>query len=91
MSEYLFQYRGIDPTTWVYLSSLLLIGLFFKFGRVWSVRNLDLILLILLGPGLLIIYQAQTGLGELNVRMANAAAENSASTSATSLPTRPAR
>lgn len=83
MSEYLFQYRGIDPTTWVYLSSLLLIGLFFKFGRVWSVRNLDLILLILLGPGLLIIYQAQTGLGELNVRMANAAAENSASTSAT--------
>ncbi|MCU0871626.1 MAG: DUF2029 domain-containing protein [Pirellulaceae bacterium] len=40
--------------TWVYLSSLLMIGLYFKFGRFWSVRNLDLVLLILLAPGLLI-------------------------------------
>jgi hypothetical protein len=53
MSEFLFQYQKVNPTTWVYLSSLLMIGLYFKFGRFWSVRNLDLMLLILLAPGLL--------------------------------------
>jgi len=31
-----------------------MIGLYFKFGRFWSVRNLDLVLLILLAPGLLL-------------------------------------
>jgi hypothetical protein len=55
MSEILFQYVKVYPTTWVYLSSLLMIGLFFKFGRFWSVRNLDLVLLILLAPGLLLV------------------------------------
>lgn len=55
MSEILslFQYHRVNPTTWVYLSSLLTIGLFFKFNRFWSIRNLDLLLLMLLGPGLL--------------------------------------
>ena len=68
MSDYLFQYRGIDPSTWVYLSSLLLIGLFFKFGRLWSVRNLDLILLILLGPGLLMVHRGQLEQAQLGQR-----------------------
>ena len=52
MNEILFHYEKIAPTTWAYLSSLLIVGLFFKFGRFWSVRNLDLLLLILLAPGL---------------------------------------
>ncbi len=60
MSDFLFQYHAVEPTTWVYLSSLLLIGLFFKFGRLFSVRNLDLLLLILLGPGLLMVYYGQS-------------------------------
>lgn len=64
MSEILFQYHKVNPTTWVYLSSLLMIGLYFKFGRFWSVRNLDLVLLILLAPGFLL---AQYG-GESRVR-----------------------
>jgi hypothetical protein len=55
MSEILFYYHGVDPTTWAYLSSLLTIALFFKFSRVWSVRNADLIGLILLAPGLLCV------------------------------------
>ena len=55
MSEILLYYRGVGPTTWAYLSSLLTIALFFKFSRVWSVRNLDLIGLILLAPGLIAI------------------------------------
>ena len=56
MGQFLFRYHAVQPTTWVYLSSLLTIGLFFKFGRFWSVRNLDLLMLILLSPGLLMLY-----------------------------------
>jgi hypothetical protein len=59
MSEILFHYHKVNPTTWVYLSSLLMIGLFFQFNRFWSVRNLDLILLILLAPGLLMVNQSR--------------------------------
>ena len=63
MSEFLFQYYPVHPTTWVYLSSLLMIGVYFKFSRFWSVRNLDLALLILLAPGLLMVH-----FGEQRVR-----------------------
>jgi hypothetical protein len=56
MSEFLYHYHPVEPATWFYLSSLLTIGLFFKFSRLWSVRNLDLLLLILLAPGLLFIH-----------------------------------
>jgi hypothetical protein len=59
MSDFLFQYYPVHPTTWAYLSSLLMVGLFFKFGRFWSVRNLDLLLLIALAPGLLLIHFGQ--------------------------------
>lgn len=63
MSELLFHYQKVNPTTWAYLSSLLLLGLFFKFGRFWSVRNFDLILLILLAPGLLLTFYGQESAG----------------------------
>ena len=56
MHEFLFQYHKVYPTTWAYLSSLLMIGLYFKFGRFWSVRNLDLVLLVMLAPGLLLVH-----------------------------------
>ncbi|MBI3467493.1 MAG: hypothetical protein HY000_31170 [Planctomycetes bacterium] len=48
-----------DPNlaTWVYISALLTIGIYFKFNRVWSVRNLDLALLISLAPALLLLEQ----------------------------------
>src|SRR5262245_48989538 len=55
MSEILFQYYKIHPTTWVYVSSLLIIAVYFKFNRFWSVRNLDLMMLILLAPGMLMV------------------------------------
>ncbi len=55
MQQILIYYEGVPPTTWVYLSSLLMIGLFFKFSRFWSVRNVDLLLLILFAPGLLLV------------------------------------
>ena len=64
MSDILFHYYRVNPTTWFYLSSLLSIALFFKFNRLWSMRNLDLLGLILLAPGLLAVeyggYKAST-------------------------------
>ncbi len=55
MSDILIQYDRVPAITWVYLSSLLTIGLFFKFSRFWSIRNLDLVALILLAPGMLLV------------------------------------
>ena len=55
MQEVLFGYE-LNPTTWAYLSSMLIVGVYFKFGRFWSVRNLDLITLIGFVPGLLLLY-----------------------------------
>jgi hypothetical protein len=55
MREILFGYK-LDPTTWAYVSALMMIGIYFKFRRFWSVRNLDLIGLIAFSPGLLLVY-----------------------------------
>lgn len=54
MSELPWAFQQIEPTTWAYVSSLLMLALFFKFSRLWSIRNLDLTLLVLLAPGLLL-------------------------------------
>ena len=55
MNESPFDYQPIAHSTWAYLSSLLMLALFFKFNRFWSVRNFDLLLIILLAPGILLI------------------------------------
>jgi hypothetical protein len=44
-----------NPATWFYFSWLLAVALFFKFGRVFSLRNLDVLTLFLFAPGLLLI------------------------------------
>ncbi|MDR1142251.1 MAG: DUF2029 domain-containing protein [Planctomycetaceae bacterium] len=54
MPNSFFQYEML-PTTWFYVSTLIILALFFKFNRFWSVRNLDLIVLVLLTPGLLML------------------------------------
>lgn len=54
MEEILSGYRVNEPT-WFYLSLLLILAVFFKFGRIWSIRNLDLCLLLSLSPGLLLV------------------------------------
>ncbi len=51
MPTSLFQYEML-PTTWFYLSSLLILAVFFRFNRVFSVRNLDVLALIALTPGM---------------------------------------
>jgi hypothetical protein len=59
MREILIQYEPVNPTTWAYLASLLMIAVYFKFNRVFSVRNLDLIGLIALAPALLLVQFGQ--------------------------------
>ncbi len=63
MPEILFHYERVNPTSWAYLSSLLMLALCFKFNRVWSVRNLDLFLMISLAPGLLLVQYAWENIG----------------------------
>lgn len=62
MQEILFEYE-MHPTTWFYVSSLMMIGVFFKFHRFFSVRNLDLLGLIAFTPGLLLIAHRKDELG----------------------------
>lgn len=77
MSEFLFQYHKVHPATWAYLSSLLVIALFFVFSRVWRVRNLDLVLVILLAPGLLMVIYGRESLRKASVLLAEAARTDS--------------
>lgn len=44
-----------NATTWFYFSLLLAIAVFFKFNRVLSLRNWDMLALFMLVPGLLLI------------------------------------
>lgn len=63
MPDILFHYERVNPTSWAYLSSLLMLALYFKFNRIWSVRNIDLFLLISLAPGLLLVQWAAENAG----------------------------
>ncbi len=63
MQEILYNYKPVSPTTWVYISSLIMIAVYFKFRRFWSVRNLDLVGLILFAPGLILVLHGRERLG----------------------------
>lgn len=54
MESLLIEFR-LDRPTWFYLSLLLVVAAYFRFGRIWSLRNLDLLLLLALSPGLLLL------------------------------------
>ena len=45
-----------NATTWFVFSFLLAMALFFKFSRVLSIRNLDVIMIFALVPGLLFVH-----------------------------------
>lgn len=44
---------GVGPDIWLFLTMFGCVTLFFKFSRIWSVRNLDLLLLFALAPGMM--------------------------------------
>lgn len=52
--------QHVDSSVWAFAASVLLISIFFKFNRFWSVRNLDLCLIILMAPFLLMVHQGMT-------------------------------
>lgn len=62
MNDFPFGYEKIAAVTWAYWSALLVLSLFFKFNRFWSFRNIDLVLLILLSPGLIIVVRSESQL-----------------------------
>ena len=62
MQDILIEYEML-PTTWFYVSSLLIIGIFFKFQRFFSIRNLDLVGLLTFSPGLLLVVYGHTAWG----------------------------
>src|SRR2546421_12615457 len=49
-----------NATTWFYFSFLLAVALFFKFSRLLSIRNWDVVMIFLLVPGLLLLQQARS-------------------------------
>lgn len=55
MDQILKGYQPISLTTWVYLSSLLTVAIYFKFSRLWSMRNVDVLALLLMAPGLVLV------------------------------------
>lgn len=52
---------GIGAEAWLFLTLLMCLTLFFKFGRIWSVRNLDLLLIFALVPGMITLVGAGAG------------------------------
>jgi hypothetical protein len=54
-SSIFFEIRLPTPATWFYFSALLAVALFFKFSRLLSMRNWDVLTLFLLVPGLLLL------------------------------------
>lgn len=59
MKELLYFYQPPEPATWIFLSSFMLLAVYFVFQRFFSIRNLDVLLLLLLSPGLLMVYEGR--------------------------------
>ena len=55
----------VNPATWFYLSLLLIVAVYFRFMRVFSLRNVDLLLLLSASPGLLFLANAEASLETL--------------------------
>ncbi|MFM2011682.1 MAG: hypothetical protein RLZZ396_466, partial [Planctomycetota bacterium] len=52
-------YTITEPPSWIVLSVFSLIGLFFVFYRFWSLRNLDILLILAFIPGFMLVYEGQ--------------------------------
>jgi hypothetical protein len=53
--DYILEGYSVNETTWFCLSLLLTVAVFFRFNRLWSLRNLDLVLLLSISPALLML------------------------------------
>lgn len=57
MNHILHGYR-VNEATWFYLSLVLILAVYFRFGRFWSLRNLDLALMLGIAPALLYVQES---------------------------------
>src|SRR5262249_40153165 len=69
-----FDFNLPNAATWFYFSLLLGIALFFKFSRLLSVRNVDVLTLFLLVPGLLLLQEGRQAAPDSHVQLAAKAA-----------------
>lgn len=70
-----FDFSLPNATTWSLFSLILTVALFFKFSRLLSVRNWDLLTLFLLVPGLLILQDTHRAIAEVNQQILQAQQE----------------
>lgn len=59
MHSIFFDFERPNPTTWLYFSIILVVAMFFRFSRVFSLRNFDLISLYVPMPGFLFLLESQ--------------------------------
>ncbi|MDR0391668.1 MAG: DUF2029 domain-containing protein [Planctomycetaceae bacterium] len=57
--------------TWFYISTLIILTIFFKFNRTLCVRNFDLLLLLCLSPGLILLAMDDSQLGYIWIFVVN--------------------
>ena len=48
---------AVNDATWLYLSFVLTVTVYFRFSRVFSLRNADMVLLLAISPGILLVRQ----------------------------------
>ena len=56
--NYVLHGYQVNEATWFHLSLVLILAVYFRFGRVWSLRNLDLILMLSIAPALLYVQES---------------------------------
>ncbi|MES2792559.1 MAG: hypothetical protein V4719_23305 [Planctomycetota bacterium] len=59
--NYVLHGYQVNEATWFHLSFVLILSVYFRFGRFWSLRNLDLILMLSIAPALLYVQESPAG------------------------------
>lgn len=78
-SSFFFDFSLPNATTWSLFSLILAVALFFKFSRLLSVRNWDLLTLFLLVPGLLILLDTHRAIVEVSQQISEAQRDTTSS------------
>lgn len=80
MSQFLFYYVRPEPQTWVFLSIFSILGVFVVFHRFWSMRNLDILLILSFTLGYMMVYEGnKAALSNGEVALAESIASGSGS------------
>jgi len=59
MDSIFLDFERPNPTTWFYFSLILVVAMFFRFARIFSLRNLDLLTLYAPMPGYLFLLEGE--------------------------------